>query len=320
MLKVKMMFTQGKKKYLPSHKRVPNPPSMRLTERDRDIIRGVYRYRLLASPQVEALFFPFARNKPHSKRTVCQRRLQLLYHHCYLERIQVPVILGEGRKPSVYALAKRGADLIASEGGQDRGDVGWKPNYKQYGQSFIDHSLAVNNLQVGIELLCAHSDLTLKGWVSEADFRTAIFKDRVPYRMRGARTIRIFPDGYFSILVPSTNKPLHFFIEVDQGTMTNSRWQEKMLAYNQFRTSGLSQKYYQARNFRVLSIISSQARLNNLKKASEKVGADHHFWFTSQENIDIWQPQKLLAPIWDVATKTGQDGLFSKPVLYHRHA
>ena len=308
-----------KKKYLPSHKRVDNPPPMRLTDRDMDIVRAVYRYRLLSSPQIEALFFPFSPDKPHSRRTSCQRRLQLLYHHQFLDRVSVPVIMGEGRKPAVYTLAKKGADMLARESGQDRGELGWKPNYKHYSESFIEHSLAINNLQVVVELLSTYSGLVLQKWINKAEFRTADFTDQVPYRTRGARITRIFPDGYFSILTPSTNKPLHFFVEVDMGTMANNRWQEKILAYQQFRSSGLSQRYYQARNFRVLAIISSQARLKNLKNTSEKVGADHHFWFAEEAHINIWQPEKLLKPIWQVGTKTENHSLFSKPVSYHRH-
>ena len=314
-----MINMPDKKKYLPSHKRADNPPSMRLTKRDMDIIRAVYRYRLLSSPQIEALFFPFPPDKPHSRQTSCQRRLQLLFHHNYLDRVPVPVILGEGRKPSVYELAKKGADLMARESGQDRADIGWEPNYDTYGQSFIDHTLAVNNLRVVVELLCQHSDLELQEWVGESDFRTAAYKERVPYRMRGARVTRIFPDGYFAILTPFSDKLLHFFVEVDRGTMTNSRWQEKMRAYSQYRSSGLSQQHYQTRNFRVLAIAPTQARLKNLLKASEKVGADHHFWFTEEAHIDIWQPEKLLELIWQVGTKSEKESLFSKPVSYHRH-
>ena len=144
-------------------------------------------------------------------------------------------------------------------------------------------------------------------WIDDSTFRSK-YENQVPFRMRGARKVRIYPDGYFAIQFGSDGPPAHFFLEVDMATMTNSKWQGKVKAYIQFRATGLSQKYYGTKNFRVLTVTTSQQRLENLKRATEEVGGSLHFWFTVREHVDIWQPERFLDPVWSVA---GQEGKFS---------
>lgn len=298
--------------YLPSYKRADEPPPMRLTQRDKAIILAVYHYRLLSSEQIEALFFPS--EQPRGCQTSCQRRLQLLFHHQYLARVFQPIILGEGRTPYVYALDEKGADLAAATLGVDRAGIGWQPKVNQVGISFIAHTLAVNDVRVVMTLLTRQTPLKLVEWVSEADFRTAEYAQRVPIRMRGGRTIRNYPDGYMRLALPGAAQDAHSFLEVDQGTMSNNRWQDKVRAYDEFRRRGLSQHHYGTSHFRILTITTSPKRLQNLKQATEKAGGDHYFWFTTQDRVNLWQPQTLLDPIWWIATKDEPQALFPKLV------
>ncbi len=281
---------------------------MRVTPRDRDIIRAIYRYRLLSAHQVEALLF--RSDKSHSKRTVCQRRLQLLYHHGFIDRLPSPIFLGEGRQPYVYALDNQGADLLAPELDIDRAEIGWQPKHNEVGTSFIQHTLAINDVHLVLTLLARAGHWQFTQWLDESDFRTAAFKDKVPYRTQGVRMTRIFPDGYFRLQPPHLKQEAHFFLEVDQGTMNNKLWQDKMKAYYQFRQNGLSEQLYGTRNFRLLAVVNSQPRLANLKRATEKVGGDRYYWFTTRASFDIWQPEKLLSTPWAIATQDTNRPLF----------
>jgi len=92
--------------------------------------------------------------------------------------------------------------------------------------------------------------------------------------------------------------------------MTNLRWQEKIRAYREFRQSGRSKKYYGTHRFRVLTVTTSEKRLLNLKRATEKVKGDDHFWFAAQEALNIWRPEVLLNPVWSVASKDNRQVLF----------
>jgi hypothetical protein len=92
--------------------------------------------------------------------------------------------------------------------------------------------------------------------------------------------------------------------------MSNQRWQEKIKAYIEFRDRGLSERHFGTRNFRLLTVTTTERRLKNLKRATEKAGGDHRFWFAVHESIDIWQPRRLLMPVWLVATKDDEQSLF----------
>ncbi len=162
------------KKYLPSHKRVENPPPMRLTGRDVLIVLEVYLFRILSAPQIEALFFPSP--KPRGCRTSCQKRLQLLFHHGFLSRIELPIKLGDGRKPFNYALNERGADLVATKLDVDRADVAWNSKHNQLGHQFVEHTLAVNEFRIAIRLLTESGIFNVKSWIGESEFRTAAMK------------------------------------------------------------------------------------------------------------------------------------------------
>lgn len=274
---------------------------MRVTKRDRAIILEVYKYRLLSTPQVEALLFRSER--PRGCLTSCQRRLQLLYHHQFLDRLALPVVLGEGRAPYVYALDERGADVVASVLGFDRADVLWRPRHNQISHQFVNHTLAVNDFRVATTLLADAGNFTMTQWIGEAEFRLATMRQHVPFRMRGAQIIRNYPDGYFTLSFPGKEREAHFFLETDQGTMSNAKWQDKVQAYREFRLRGLSETYFRTRNFRVLAPTTSERRMQNLKRTTERAGGDHFFWFTCQELVDIWQPSRILEPIWEVATR-----------------
>ncbi len=94
-----------KKTRLPRHRRVADPPPMKLTARDKEVVRAVYEYRFLRQDQIQALFFP--------SRWAAQYRLVRLYQHGYLDRVFTAVQFGRGKL--VYCLAERGANLVASE-------------------------------------------------------------------------------------------------------------------------------------------------------------------------------------------------------------
>lgn len=274
---------------------------MRLTERDIAIVIDVYKHRVLSSHQIEAKFFPSSKKGRHTRRSACQRRLQLLFHHGFLARIPQSIILGEGRSPIVYALDSAGADLVAAEIGVDRADLNWKPKDNGIGNLFLEHSLAINDMRVALTLLARQRGWKILNWIGDSTFKSKSFKDKVPFRMTGARVVRSYPDGYLRIRL-NQEKLAHFFLEIDRGTMSNSRWQGKVEAYLNFRAAGLSEKHYNTQNFRVLTITTSQSRMVNLKRATEAATGDIFFWFSTNDNVSIWRPETLLQPVWHPAT------------------
>ncbi|MBK8025151.1 MAG: replication-relaxation family protein [Chloroflexi bacterium] len=89
--------------------RLDSPPSIRLTERDLDIIQAVYDYRVLTTQQLQTLFFPSAHT--------AYARLSALYHHGFLERKFLGVYSDKMNTPILYVLDKRGAELLRASRG-----------------------------------------------------------------------------------------------------------------------------------------------------------------------------------------------------------
>src|SRR3954449_12078951 len=96
----------------PRFERAPIRP-MVLTPRDLLILRAVHRHRLLRSTQLIAL--------SEGSRQTTLRRLQLLFHHGYLDRPPMQLDwYARGSEPLVYALGNRGAEVVLEAEGAAR--------------------------------------------------------------------------------------------------------------------------------------------------------------------------------------------------------
>jgi hypothetical protein len=104
---------------LPRFKRVPAVPPMRLTERDRRIIRLIHRHRFLRSPQIVALLGGSTQQ--------LLRRLKLLYHHRYLERPRAQIDrYGEGGSQHIiYGLGNKSRAFLKQELNVDFREASW---------------------------------------------------------------------------------------------------------------------------------------------------------------------------------------------------
>src|SRR3989344_7019410 len=96
---------------LPRFKRASTIPVIVLTARDREMIDLVHRHRLLRSSHILALI---GNSSQH-----LLRRLQLLYHHGFLERprAQLDYYHRGGSREIVYVLGSSGAALLKREFG-----------------------------------------------------------------------------------------------------------------------------------------------------------------------------------------------------------
>src|SRR6266496_1715346 len=136
---------------LPRFKRSPTVTSLRLTERDRDILAHIRRHRFLLSDQIKALV-------PGSKQQIL-RRLQRLFHLGYLDRprSQLEYFDQGGSKSIVYGLDRKGAKLLAGESAQRRPSCDSKHPMQPTKQVYLQHSLLVSAVMVAFENSCARS-------------------------------------------------------------------------------------------------------------------------------------------------------------------
>jgi len=293
-------------KRLSRYKRAETPPAMVLTERDKEIVKSVYTYRLLTCGQVETLLFSPDGNQDHpTKTSICRKRLKLLYQHEYLDRIHLPIVPNQGSRPVVYCLAEQGAQLVANEQGVERPSVAWRRKDNDVDIYFLDHSLRINDVRIAVTLSAKRDGWVLTRWVTERELKS--LGERVRDPARPDRSLPIAPDAYFTL--ERGDKRASFFLEVDQATEANKRFKAKIQAYLVYVTSGAYQERYQTKSLRVLTVTTGEKRVVNLKSTTEKVEGSDFFWFTT---FDLATAEGFLtAPIWRIAGQDGQYALFT---------
>ncbi len=265
--------------------RVDNPTPMRLTERDKEIIRAVHDYRVLTQTQIQQLFF--------GSKSTAQYRLMHLFQHGFLGRRFLPV--QSGRSPTLYVLDRKGMEVLRSEDGCD--DERWRFWDDRSGHEFLAHSLAINDFRVGVTLACQNLGYALLTWRGEMEMKADY--DRVELRTpKGQRQrVSVIPDSYFVINTPRGKA--HFFLELDRGTMTTGRFQTKVAAYLAYYQNGQYQRRYGTQSLRVLTVTLGQRRLESLKKVTEGAAQKTMFWFGLAGQLDA--SHVLNAPVWLVA-------------------
>src|SRR4051794_1509616 len=130
----------------PRFERAPIRP-MVLTPRDHEILRAVHRHRLLRSTHLISL--------SNGSRQTTLRRLQLLFHHGYLDRPPMQLDwYARGSEPLIYALGNRGTELLEARGEFRRGGVRWGTKNRNVSRVFLHHTLAVAEVMVAFEVAC----------------------------------------------------------------------------------------------------------------------------------------------------------------------
>jgi hypothetical protein len=272
----------------PRLRRCNNPPPMVLTERDRMILAAVYKHRFLTRDHIAAIFFP---SSPLARRpyliSSCNSRLQKLFHHGYLARATRGQTLASS---TVYALDRRGAGVVARMHGLDPAEIHWSPKRRSSELYFREHTLAINDLWVAFELAAReYSELAVTRFEMDGPLLWDFTNDRAA--PKGHLPVR--PDAFLQLAWG--DKTASFFLEVDRGTMTTSRFAQKIRAYRLYWKSGGFQRAYEAASFRVLTSAPSERRRDNLRKAAARVGESRMFLFAVHEAIRSGQ---LFEPIW----------------------
>lgn len=247
---------------------------MRLTPRDREILRHVHHHRFLRSSHIVSLV--------GGSRQRTLRRLQSLYHHGFLERprCQIDYYHRSGSRPMVYGLGNRGAWLLKRELALPFHRVDW-PRKNRVERFFLEHVLMVSDFIVALEIACrSRSDLRL---LTEADLqlREGAVARRNPFRWRvnipGAAKCGVIPDRVFG-LESADGKRSWFLLEADRATMpvtrrnlAQSSFRRKALAYQATWAQSLHRSQFGWERFRVLTITTDATRLATMQEVCRKL-------------------------------------------------
>lgn len=263
----------------PRNRRVSGYPRIVLTERDREIILAVHENRFLRRDQIERLFF--------STTAAANARLLSLYQHHFLDRLYLPVAVGSSQ--AVYALDRQGARLVARQEHLPLSSVIWKRKHNRVELFFLEHTVTVAELHVGLQLgIRARDDVVLLEWRREAFLTRERFADPEDPDLR----LFVWPDAFFGLATPEGRS--YFFVEADLGTETLERFRRKVLAYQEYWRSGRYTERYGHTAFRVLVVSDAPGRLANLIGVAEDEGAKRMFLFAMVANVS----ERVFDRIW----------------------
>ena len=226
---------------------------------DDSVLRAAFRYYYLSSRQVCRLLY-----SPGSL-TYVQTKLKQLTDSGLLQRIWLPRLSPHGSAPSVYTLARKGLNYLASVG-IDIDRRRYRPSeQREFTYLFLGHTLAVNDVLISAELLCrARPEFRLAQMLHERDLK------RRPVRAEDddGRAIAVVPDGWLDLRVNGAYQ-VCLALELDRGTEEQKVWRRKvrgLLAY----ANGPYQDAFQTRSLTIAVVATSgDARLLQLLRWTE---------------------------------------------------
>jgi protein involved in plasmid replication-relaxation len=294
--------------YRPRRVRSGRPPPFQVTERDIDIIRLVARYRFLGAHHLRRLVSGSDKN--------ITNRLKALFEHRYLDRPQCQYDYyrpGGGSSPIAYALADRGACLLAQSTKQGQ-RAAWTNKNNQVGRPFLEHTLAIADLAVALNAAIQNEDdlelvdgnFLLDLLPEETRNLQKPYRLNVPVVHHGTRhDIGVEPDYAFTLVFPRDRRRAFFLAEVDRGTMPIERHDlkqtsilRKLLAYQTLWKAKRHHSHFGWRNFRVLFVTESNERADNMRTAMNShalTKGSPLFLFTSKDDL---YADNILAHEW----------------------
>lgn len=252
---------------------------MMLTARDVSVILSVYENRFMRRDQIQRLYFA------SSSLQATSARLKKLSDHKFLDKLQRPI--AGGASQAVYALNRRGADVVSAALQIDGHMVRWKRDNNRIEWLFMEHTLGVSEFKVCLDLALARRSEEIHFY--QRGDRSLLRRVSDPSGKK--KYIVVAPDAFLGVQTERGN--YIFFLEIDMGTETLKRFQEKVIAYKRYWKSGKFKEDYAFNHFRVLTVAESERRLANLIHATGKVGGRQMFVFTTfagLHNVGIFNP------------------------------
>lgn len=283
---------------------------MNLTERDAQILRAVNRHRFLRSQQITDLV--------GGSRQQVLRRLQMLFHHGYLERprCQLDYYQHPGSRSITYGLASRGAAHLRRVDDIPFSRLDWTSRNRAVKRLFLEHALMVSDIMVALEIACRKRGDVRLLIEHEIPLPPATRNQRDPFRwtvtVSGNEKLGVIPDRVFALEFPESGERILYFLEADRGTMPverHSAHTSSVARKYQCYTKTWKQRVQQARfgfeRMRVLMVTNTEQRMRHLLVACEELHPGSGlFLFThtatllpNTEILDMcWERSGLLPP------------------------
>ena len=249
-----------------------------LQTRDISLIRILAEdFRILNGEQIGELF-------PLGSIRRRNFRLKQLRNAGYLSSREL-IRMGNVAKHGYY-LGPRAPELF-SDPTEQRLVRGIRAQVAQLTESGLAHRMLVDSIH--IRFLTAAREY--------ANYRLVTWIDQYSTWWKELRTygVPIQADGYGEyLLLLHFDNLFTFFMELDLGTEGGATLQDKIDRYVRYAESGLYEKQFAARPFRVLVITTTERRMQGLLKMTES-RSTNLFWITTWERF---RDSKLLDSYW----------------------
>jgi len=290
---------------VPRFKRASTVANIELTNRDRTIIQIVRRYRFLRSSQIVGLI--------GGPTQPLLRRLQLLYHHGYLERprAQLDYYHKGGSRQIVYGLGNKGANLLRTENGGAFDKIRSSEKNRSVGRVFLEHTLLVSDVMATIEIACRQGHQVRLLTQNELSPETDAVRKSQSFRWRvsigSGVKLGVVPDRVFGLEFAGKNgrsDRAFFFLEADRGTMPVTRsnlsqtsFYRKLLAYEATWSQSIHKARFGFHRFRVLTVTKSTQRVESLVRACAELKRGHGLFLFADKTI-LETPANIFSLIW----------------------
>lgn len=310
---------------LPRFRRAPSVARIELTDRDREILHQVHRHRFLRSSHLVSLL--------GGSRQHVLRRLQLLYHHGYLDRprAQIDYFHRGGSRAIAYGLGNKGAACLKRALSLPFHRLDWGGKSGDTGRVFLEHALLTADIMVTLELACRRHGRARLLTADELTLPETARRQREPFQWNVSVSSRmkfgVIPDRVFGLeFTDSGGKATRafYFLEADRATMpvmrqslSQSSFYRKMLAYEATWTQNLHRSRFGFHRFRVLTVTSSPERVKTLAEACRQLERGQGlFLFTDAEAFRT-HGDSLALP-WASAKENASETLLES-FMSHRH-
>ena len=286
----------------PRFRRAENFAPMELTARDAEILRAMNRHRFLRSHQIADLV--------DGSRQQVLRRLQMLYHHGYLERprCQLDYYQHPGSRSIAYGLASRGAAHLRRVDDISFARLDWTSRNRAVKRLFLEHALMVSDIMVALEIACRKRGDVRLLMEHEIPLPESARREGDPFRwtvtVSGKEKLGVIPDRVFALEVGDAGERVLCFLEADRGTMpvrrdgfTKTSFFRKLVAYEATWTQQIPRIHFGVSRVRVLTVTENSDRLFNLQQTTANE-TSHPGLFLCTDISTLRLQADPLAQIW----------------------
>jgi hypothetical protein len=297
-----------------------------LQPRDLALLSDLAIYRLLTTTQLFLLRSGDADERMRFvSRLPLTRRLKLLFHNGYVQRIARP--LAQGSQEPVYVLDKEGARALTRKQSFDKHHSVKAPSPSQLPKALaLEHLLLINQVRLSLEVGAAQRNVSthkangtvakpsaivepsvtteLGEWHGSEQSKFSLLSE--PRSGEKQRKLALIPDGLAVLRLKkltAENKiqtQRHFcFIEVDTGSESQRVLMDKCRLYVRYWQEGGFASDYNLPpqvGFRVLFVLHSTRRLETFLEAVQDLAAGKSLFRAALE--EQMMPERIFEPVW----------------------